>query len=369
LGCSAINQVSQLTASARTHTRENRARLLIGEIVRRLTLDLNDMVVLTEMASGPYIYTPLIACLAGASQVLAVVKDSSYGRREEITARGQGLIQMWGIDDRIVVVPDPTPTLIAKADIVTNLGFVRPIDSTFVSHMKAGAVIPYMREAWEFRAEDLDLAACWKRNIPVMGTSENHNGLGIFDFCGPLAAKMLFEAGVEVKDNHIAVASQDSFGEVISTYLQACGAQVQRVRKASELDVRQHKRLDALVVACYTTDELIVGPDGWFEADLLATHHPECTVVQFVGNVDAGSLALHGLRCIPGFSVGARRMAQTLAALGPKPVIDLHAAGLKVGELMWRKMQEIGDAQLVSDILAEEMPLCQKMPSLRQQTS
>jgi hypothetical protein len=112
-----------------------------------------------------------------------------------------------------------------------------------------------------------------------------------------------------------------------------------------------------------SSDDLIVGPGGWLEPDLLAAHHPECTVVQFVGNVDAESLALHHLQCLPDFSVGPRRMAQTLAALGPKPVIDLHAAGLKVGELMWRKMQEIGDAQLVCDILAEERPLCQRMPS------
>jgi hypothetical protein len=32
-------------------------------------------------------------------------------------------------------------------------------------------------------------------------------------------------------------------------------------------------------------------------------------------------------------------MAMTLAALGPKPVVELHTAGLKVGEIVWRDGQ------------------------------
>jgi hypothetical protein len=69
--------------------------------------------------------------------------------------------------------------------------FVRPIDAELVSHVKTGAVVSYMREAWEYGPEDVDLAACPARNIPVMGTFEKYNDLGIFDFCGPLAAKIL----------------------------------------------------------------------------------------------------------------------------------------------------------------------------------
>jgi hypothetical protein len=342
-------------------TLEARVRLLVSEVVDRLGLDLGGAVVLTEMGSGHYVYTPLIAALAGADRVFAVVKDSRYGRCEEIAARGTALAHQWGVHDPIEVVSAASPSVIAHADIVTNLGFVRPIDAGFVSHMKPGAVIPYMREAWEYRPGDVDVAACRAHNIPVMGTFENCDGLGVFDFCGPLAAKMLFEAGFEIRGNCIVVLSQDDFGQVISAYLQACGACVRHVREAGQLDLQEFGRLDALVVACYITGELIVGPGGWVEPTALAACHPECSVVQFVGRVDAESLADHQLRCIPESPVGPYRMARTLAALGPKPVIDLHAAGLKVGELMWREMQDLQDARQVECVLSEEYALCQRL--------
>jgi len=349
-------------AEAFTNTQQARARLLIDEIILRLGLDLHGMVILTEMASGEYVYTPLIAALAGAERVLAVARDSPYGRREEIVDHGWRIASSWGVSDQIEPVPAPSPSVIAQADTVTNLGFVRPIDAAFVSHMKPGAVIPYMREAWEYRPEDVDLTACRARNIPVMGTCEHHAGLNIFDFCGPLAAKMLFEARIEVKGSHIVVVSGDKFGDVISAYLQGCGACVQHVCRAAQLDLQRAGRLDALLVARYATDEVIVGPGGWAEPAALEACHPECTVVQFAGSVDAESLAMHHLRCVPDFSIGPRRMARTLAALGPKPVIDLHAAGLKVGELMWRKMRLLQDAQHVQRVLEEEHPLCQRLP-------
>jgi hypothetical protein len=354
----------KMIAEAHIHTRQARARLLIDEIVHRLGLDLSGMVVLTEMASGQYVYTPLIAALAGASRVLAVVKDSEYGPIEEIISRGRTLAGLWGVHDHIEVVHALSASVIAQADIITNLGSVRPIDALFISHMKPGAVIPYMREAWEYRPEEVDLAECRERNIPVMGTFENYDDLGIFDFCGPLAVKMLLESGIEVKDDYIVVVSRDNFGDVISAYLRACGARVQHVREAAQLDVGWVGRVDALLVACYRTDELIVGPGGWFEPATLAQYHPECTVVQFVGKVDAESLAMQRMRCVPDFTVGPHRMAQTLAVLGPRPVIDLHAAGLKVGELMCRKMRVIQDAGQVERALAGEHALCQCLPKM-----
>lgn len=47
-------------------------------------------------------------------------------------------------------------------------------------------------------------------------------------------------------------------------------------------------------------------------------------------------LAAAGLYIHPGVELSPQRMACTLAALGPRPMIELHAAGLKVGELAAR---------------------------------
>jgi hypothetical protein len=50
----------------------NPARLaaLMSEAVARCRLDLQGAVVLTEAASGPYVVTPVLAAVAGATKVL-----------------------------------------------------------------------------------------------------------------------------------------------------------------------------------------------------------------------------------------------------------------------------------------------------------
>lgn len=341
---------------------ETRARILIEEIIERLSLDLCDSVVLTEMGSGPYLHTPMIAALAGASKVIALTKNSRFGTFEEIVANGEHIAELWSVRDQIEVTDSLSGELISQADIITNLGFLRPIDAEFVSHMKSGAVVSYMREAWEYRQTDVDLQLCRLRNIPVMGTNESIRDLDIFSFSGLLALKMLFDAGLEVKDNCIVVISRDKFGDTIERCLKACGANIHRARTRDAVDVSRYQRLDAIIVATFSLEEMIIGSEGWLKVEQLKNLHPECVVIPFAGNLNAESLASQGIRCHPPFSPGAYRMTHTLAELGPKPVIDLHAAGLKVGELMWREMQILNNAERVEKILAVKNSLCQRMP-------
>jgi hypothetical protein len=37
----------------------------------------------------------------------------------------------------------------------------------------------------------------------------------------------------------------------------------------------------------------------------------------------------------PGVALEPHRMAHTLATLGPRPIVELHAVGLKVGQLLF----------------------------------
>ena len=64
----------------------NRLRVsrLVEKIIADLSLDLMGIRVLTEAASGPFVVTPLIAARAGAERVVAVARDSCYGRAQEV---------------------------------------------------------------------------------------------------------------------------------------------------------------------------------------------------------------------------------------------------------------------------------------------
>jgi hypothetical protein len=195
-----------------------------------------------------------------------------------------------------------------------------------------------MCEAWEFRPGDVDAAACRARGIPVIGTNESYPGLNVFAYCGWLALKMLFDAQIEVYKSRLLVVSSDQFGPVIVNRLVQAGAQVRllpSLRNLSATDLTA----DALIVADYARQDMIIGPCGDMTATDLAAACPGVTVVQFVGQVDVPTLTAAGTHVYPGIELDPRRMALTLAGLGPRPVIELHAAGLKVGELAARARQ------------------------------
>jgi hypothetical protein len=114
--------------------------------------------------------TPVLAAVAGAQKVLALARPSRHGSVEEIAALTMGLARSAGVHERIRIVTEKNAADGARADIVTNSGHVRPIDAEMVGWMKISAVIQLMYEAWEFRAEDVDLEACNRHGIRVAGT-------------------------------------------------------------------------------------------------------------------------------------------------------------------------------------------------------
>ena len=78
--------------------------------------------------------------------------------------------------------------------------------------------------------------------------------------------------------------------------------------------------------------------------DAFAAHAEGAAIVQFAGLIDAKDLSRHGLTVSPGLELPPHRMARTLAYLGPSPVVDLHAAGLKVGELLLKRVGRLPTA-------------------------
>jgi len=331
---------------------------LIREAIDLLSLDLSGLTVLTEAAAGPYAVTPVIASLAGAQRVLALTSDSRYGSVPEVVAQTRALEQLAGIDKRAEIITDRTAAVFAEADIVTNLGFVRPIDEAAVQAMKPTAVVPLMCEAWEFRTGDVALAACRRRGIAVMATNEDYPGLDVFSYGGWLALKVLFDAQVEIHKSRILVVGGDKFARVIARQLDRSGADVKRVP-----DLRQKATpvgIDAILVADYTREDWVIGPGGDVEAEEFARRAPDVTVVQFAGRVDVAGLVAAGAVVHPGIPLDSHRMAATLADLGPRPVVELHAAGLKVGEITWRRARkasgDMGDG-------VEAALLCQEVPS------
>lgn len=317
-----------------------RAVRLIDDAIARFELDLSSLTVLTEAATGAFAVTAVIAARAGAARVLALARESPYGSVADARAAVAALARLAGVPRTTIEVLDELSTdVISAADVVTNLGSVRPIDATFARSLKPTAAVSLMCEAWEWRPGDLDLDACRARGAVVIATDESANGAGVFDHCGTLAVRLVLDADVEVLRSAIVVVGGDEFARVAAAALTRSGAHVTLATDLRDESVRAAvSRADALVVADYLATDDVVGDNAssTMAPDELARLAPTITVVQLAGPIDADALVRRGIRCIPAVRLPPRRMSRTLAYLGPRPVIDLHCAGLRVGELATR---------------------------------
>jgi hypothetical protein len=328
------------------------------ECIERFGLDLGGFVVFTEAATGHFRWTPIVALLAGSERVYAVAKDSRYGTKEEAGLAVEQVAKNLGCLSRLSVVFDRAA--VSEADIVTNLGFVRPIDQRLVRLMKRSAVVPLMWATWEWRPEDLDRGACEENDVLVLGTDETHPDLDLFPYVGTLAVKLLLESGLEVRRSRVLVVGGGVFGQHVVVALQAAGAAVaqlcQNDRGSMVTDAWRGETLgdsrvrellrqaDAVVFAEHESEEQLVGAQGAVTTAEVAQLNPVLRLVHISGLVDAAGLRAAGLHMVPAHvSDRPRTMSVTTGYLGPRPVVELHTAGLKVGEVMARARRATGD--------------------------
>jgi hypothetical protein len=314
-----------------------RAERLIKEATQKLQLDLRGLIVLTEAGSNYFIYTPIIAYYAGARELYVWIKDTKYGKATDIHTDLLHIIQRLGIEVSVFnfALNERPEQHISKADIVTNLGFIRPIDKNFIKLLQPSAIVSYMCEAWEIRPTDVDIDFCKERNIPVAGVWENHPHLLIFEGCGLLSLKLCLEAGLEIYQDNILVISSDKFGIVASKAFEKAGAESVELVRPEEIELVDFSKYDVVFVADYSYGKEIIGKSLQPRISQLKY----CAVIHLCGSVDYSWLEREEIFCYPHFNGQSSRMTKTLAHLGLKPLIDLHAAGLKVGESLFHKIE------------------------------
>ena len=316
---------------------EARAQKLLVDAAKKFGLSLGRFSVLTEAATGYFSLTPLLAAIGGSRKVYALSKDSIYGKRELVAERTMELAKHWGLSEQIEIVFSRDDGRLAEADIVTNLGFVRPIDAELISRFKKTVAIPLMWETWEFRPQDLDLALCRLRGIPVLGTNEHHPDLNIFAYIGHIVLKLLYELEIEIFRSNLVIVGSGEFASVASSTLSAAGAKIDLI-DASKLRTDRAKALigcaDAIVILEHVDRQKLIGEDGLITPQEIKTLNPALVVAHVCGTVDQQALDLAGIRYVPARLASAGYMSVSTAYVGPRPLIDLHAAGLKVGQAM-----------------------------------
>jgi hypothetical protein len=93
---------------------------------------------------------------------------------------------------------------------------------------------------------------------------------------------------------------------------------------------------DALLVAEHEHPIRLLAPDGLVAPAALAGWNPDLRVGVIAGNVDADALRASGLAHLPDRIRPFGYESYETHRLGAEPVLELYAAGLKVGEAMAR---------------------------------
>ena len=319
-----------------------RIEKLIRDAIDTYNLDLSGLTVFTEAASGNYVVTPLIAALAGSDRVFAITQDSRHGKSADVRNFTLKLAQKWGVGDRIEVVSDKIPLILSQVDIVTNLGFVRPIDKNMIAHLKPTAVLPLMWETWEFREADLDLAECRRVGIMVLGTNEREVTLDLFTYVGYLAVKLAFELEIEIYRSKVVVIGSGVFGESSVKAFDKLDADVGYIdlSAGNSLETESAKSTlrdaDLIVLVEHQSRVCLIDSAGQMAVDELLALSPYVSIVHIAGNINREEVDNASIPCVPQQSAAPGYMSIATDYLGPKPVITLHTAGLKVGEAMAR---------------------------------
>jgi hypothetical protein len=318
-----------------------RAERIINYCLRNLNIDLSGLTVLTEVGSGYFSLTPIIALLANAKKVYAWTRDSKYGSAEDVVLNCENIISTLNIKKKIEFAINVRPfEHVTEADIITNSGFVRPLDENLLKNVtKEKVVIPLMYEKWEWREGEIDKEFCDKKGILIGGTWENYGLLRIFDYCGHLAAKLCFEAGVEIFNNKVIIWSDDNFGEVVGEIFTKLG--VRQVIKTLDANILYENISDAdFIFFCdYHDKRQLLGKNGILEIDKIRNKNPSIKIIHLLGKIDADFLKKQSTEVYPEKNGYAQTMTYTLAYLGMQPLIKLQAGGLKVAECLYHGIE------------------------------
>jgi hypothetical protein len=320
---------------------------VLSACVQDYTLNLRGLTVLTEAATGAYLCTPIVAALAGAEKVYAVAADSAFATKEEVAEQTIEAAKLFEVASKIEIVFEKTKRIVEASDIITNSGFVRPITSRIVSWMKPTAVIPLMWETWEFRESDLDLEACRQNDILVLGTDESKPPLSMYSCGFYLAMKLLFELGLEgYKTKTLLLGGGRGLGQSIYQRFQRLDMKVSwfaknepGARSFEELRdefLRDGTEYDLILVAEHEHNIRLLGARGLLTYEEIRNKNPAVAIGVISGNIDGEELASSGLPFFPSEVRPFRFMSYQPYDLGPRPVLELYAAGLKVGEAMAR---------------------------------
>jgi hypothetical protein len=325
----------------------------IIKLVKELNLNLTGKIVLTEVATGPYSITPILAAIAGA-KVFAFGKDTKYGTFEysvESTLKMANLFSSYYGNLDITFVKELTSEIISQADIITNSGHLRPLNEEKLKFVKKGAVIPLMYEAWEFRESDLDIDFIKRSQIPIAATNERHPNIDVFNYLGDMAIKLIFDAGFTPYKNKFVLVCNNDFGPYIAkTLTKVCknlgvvdlaenrnkykGLEIQWISEFPNITFNEDfVDAEAIIFTAYPFDKNWIGLNNDIDISDLKRNFKSPFFLRYCGDIKTDDFDKLEILYYPK-QVPSGHMGILPSEIGLDAIVRLQAGGLKVGELL-----------------------------------
>ncbi|MBX3662273.1 MAG: hypothetical protein KF804_07485 [Burkholderiales bacterium] len=309
--------------------------------MQKYEIDCRGLTVLTEAASGAYLFNPMIPLLGGADRVITFCKNSRYAGTEEVEESMNVAYDEVGLLNRYEFRTHLDETTIGSADIVTNSGHLRPFKTNFIEKMKNTAVLPLMWESWEFRPEEIDLDTARRRGILIMGTNEHQAPCDLrpYSFLTALHLAMSHKASI-IDDRILVIGDQYTLAQPIVDGFHRLNIACRRISPTCVFSEATEAAAWAtyIIVAEHANHRLLLGPGGLIDTQSLVKANT--TGVGVVsGLVDRDHLEQHGISVYPEQLAPPGFMSYMPSELGPYSVMDLFAAGIKVGQVMTRARQ------------------------------
>ena len=319
---------------------------IIKEQIKLYDLDLTDLTVITECASGYYAYNTFVPLLAKAKKVVAVSKTTKYGTFEENKENIYNIAKKLNIDlTNLEIVEKLEDYHLKQADIITNSGLVRPITREMIKKLKRTCVIPLMWETWEFRDTDLDLKSCIENDILVLGTDESHPNLKMYPIGGILGISLLLKLGLEVYKSKVILFGDGILGNAVAEAFDKNGVEyiwfVEHKNNENQYlykDIEKVKKyipdFDAMIFAEHKYTEEIISPKNNITFQEIFELNREIKIGVIAGNINKEELEKSKLKYYPKEIMPVGYMSYQPYHLGPRPVIELFSCSMKVAEVM-----------------------------------
>lgn len=326
------------------------------ELVHKVNLNLKGTRVLTECASGGYLYTPILALMAGAERVFAYGRDTRFGSFKDNETALLKIAKHLNLTNRITCISNQDLLLDAASEIdfATNSGMLRPFTRDTLARFKPGAFVSLMWEPWEFRPGDIDLEFCQQNNIPIVGANELGERLSMENYPFFLFTKGAHAMDCMIANQSIAVVGGFLTGQLISQKLTSLGVEHKWFAKEpndhaitfeSMHELLSLDNLDLLVFAEHLQSDLLIGEQAAISFRQLKNKFPSLKVVHICGNVDAAELKGSELQYYPANIQPFGYMSFQPADFSVNPALELNTIGLKAAEVFGRAFRPARDYQ------------------------